>query len=59
MAPNPNSIAARIMSDPSASCWLKDAIRAMLDRNPVDALNDAEVLRVAVKDHLAMIQEAH
>jgi hypothetical protein len=32
------------LSDPSASCWLKHALRSALERDPVDAANDAEVL---------------
>jgi hypothetical protein len=35
---------ARVLADPSASDWLKDAIRSSLVRDPVDAANDAEVL---------------
>lgn len=32
------------MNDPAASFWLKQAIRAALDRDPVDALQDAIAL---------------
>ena len=35
---------ARVLADPSASAWLKDAIGSSLVRDPVDAANDAEVL---------------
>ena len=34
----------RVLCDPAASFWLKDALRAALARDPVDAANDAEVL---------------
>ena len=34
----------RVLADPAASFWLKDALRTALDRDPVDAANDAEVL---------------
>jgi len=34
----------QVLSDPAASFWLKDALRSALDRDPVDAANDAEVL---------------
>ena len=34
----------RVLADPAASFWLKDALRSALDRDPVDAANDAEVL---------------
>lgn len=33
-----------ILRDPSASAWLKNALRSSLLRDPVDAANDAEVL---------------
>ena len=35
---------ARVLSDPCASLWLKQALRSALNRDPVDAANDAEVL---------------
>jgi hypothetical protein len=34
----------QIVDDPAASFWLKNALRAALIRDPVDAANDAEVL---------------
>lgn len=33
-----------VLRDPSASRWLKDALRSALLRDPVDAANDAEML---------------
>ena len=33
-----------VLADPAASVWLRDALRSALDRDPVDAANDAEVL---------------
>lgn len=33
-----------VLRDPSASLWLKAALRSALARDPVDAANDAEVL---------------
>ena len=35
---------AAVLEDPAASFWLKAAIRSALDRDPVDAANDAELL---------------
>lgn len=58
MSPHPMSRAAAILSDPSASYWLKDAVRAMLDRDVCDALNDAEALAVAAKDHYQLVTGA-
>lgn len=49
---SPNSLAAQITTDPSASYWLKDSLKAALQRDPVDALNDAEALALALKDNL-------
>lgn len=36
--------ADEILNDPSASHWLQNALRQALDRDPVDAANDAEIL---------------
>lgn len=33
-----------VLRDPSASAWLKAALRSALARDPVDAANDAEIL---------------
>jgi len=33
-----------VMEDPSASFWLRQALRGALARDPVDAANDAEML---------------
>jgi hypothetical protein len=34
----------QVLADPAASFWLKEALRSALDRDPVDAANDAEAL---------------
>jgi hypothetical protein len=33
-----------VLRDPAASFWLTNALRSALERDPVDATNDAEVL---------------
>lgn len=33
-----------VLSDPAASFWLRDALRAALARDPVDAAHDSEIL---------------
>ena len=38
------AIAEQIEANPADSYWLKDALRAALRRDVVDAANDAEVL---------------
>jgi hypothetical protein len=34
----------QVMHDPAASVWLKNALKTSLDRDPVDAANEAEIL---------------
>ena len=33
-----------VLRDPAASFWLKHALKTALERDPVDAANDAEIL---------------
>ena len=46
------SIYKAILVDVSASSWVKDALRSALERDPVDALNDAETLIKALRENL-------
>jgi len=41
-----------ILDDPAASDWLKGALRSALERDPVDALNDALVLAATLEERL-------
>jgi hypothetical protein len=41
-----------ILADQAASSWLRSALRSALERDPVDALNDALVLAAALDAHL-------
>jgi hypothetical protein len=41
-----------ILDDPSASDWLKGALRSALERDPVEALNDALVLAATLEERL-------
>lgn len=34
----------KVLNDPSASFWLKDTIRKCDSRDPIDVLNDLDVL---------------
>jgi len=45
-----------ILSDPCASFWIKNALRSALERDPVDALNDAELLVNVLQENLAILQ---
>lgn len=42
-----------VLSDPTASYWLKEAIRACLERDPLDAAADASVLANLMESRLA------
>lgn len=41
-----------VMASPSTSFWLKQAIQDNLNRDPVDALNDVEVLMAVLQNQL-------
>lgn len=43
-----------ILNDPSASNWLKDSLRSALNRDIVDAANDASILS-SVLSHLSTL----
>lgn len=34
----------RTLADPSVSFWVKDALKTAVDRDPLDCLDDAELL---------------
>jgi hypothetical protein len=38
----------QILSGPGTSTWLKNALTSALDRDPVDAVNDAELLAMVL-----------
>ena len=42
--------------DFSASDWLKAALRSALERDPVDALNDAEILVKTLREYIDAVQ---
>jgi hypothetical protein len=41
-----------VLSDPAASIWLKQALSASLERDPVDALNDVLALAGILEERL-------
>ncbi len=49
-------ISKAILVDISASDWVKNTLRSALERDPVDALNDAEALVKALKENLDDMQ---
>ena len=44
-----------LMSDESASDWLRAALRTALERDPVDALNDALALAAVLEGRLRSV----
>lgn len=51
------SIAA-VLNDPSASHWLKNAVKSSLERDPLDALQDAQLLAALMDIRLMSIEQA-
>jgi hypothetical protein len=45
-----------ILADYSASFWIKNALQSALERDSVDALNDAETLVSALRENLHGVQ---
>lgn len=43
-AGQPSKVIQDVLNDPAAFTWLKDALRAALRRDPVDAANDSAFL---------------
>jgi hypothetical protein len=48
----------RVTEDPAASGWLKNALVEAINRDPVDAAGDAEVLYRILKLRAAAVQKA-
>lgn len=40
-----------VLANPRMSPWLKEALRSALDRDPVDVLNDLELLAILLREH--------
>ncbi len=49
--------ARRVTDDPAASDWLKNALLEAINRDPVDAAGDAEVLSRILKLRAAAVQK--
>jgi len=41
-----------ILESNDTSDWLKNSLRTLLERDPVDALNDVEVLKIVAEKEL-------
>lgn len=44
MSHSESAIIEKVLTSPSTSTWLRDALTQALQRDPIDAANDAEVL---------------
>ncbi len=52
-------IAHNIRLDPVCSDWLKSAVEALSHRDPVDAVNDADLLALIMRGRLDEITALH
>lgn len=50
---NWESLSGRIAKDPGASTWLKTTLALALQRDPVDAANDAQVLYAVLNSRVS------
>ena len=50
-----NMTLKEILADPSISYWLKDAIRTAYERDPVEAMRDAQSLIKMLRDRYVQI----
>lgn len=44
-----------VLSSPTSSSWLKDALRSSLPRDPVDAARDAELLALVLSSRADLL----
>jgi transposase len=49
----------RIILDPATSYWLQDALVVLRQRDPVDAVNDAEMLADIMRERFDAMVEVH
>ena len=48
-----------VLNDPTISDWLKWALRSALNRDPLDATNDAEILFLILSQRLGELFAEH
>lgn len=46
---------SELLADPGATHWLKNAIRELERRDPIDAMNDAELLARWARERVAAL----
>jgi len=56
-APAADPTVEEVMADQSASDWLKNALRAALERDPVDALSDSLALAGILEERLRNVMD--
>jgi hypothetical protein len=52
-------IEQQLLADPATSHWLRDALEATRDRDPLDALNDGSALHAVLAERWLVIEQAH
>lgn len=48
-----------IVNNPSLSYWVKDAVKTVDERDPVDALRDITILKSFIENKLVTIKEQY
>jgi hypothetical protein len=56
-SPTADPVVEEVMADPCSSAWLKTGLSAALERDPVDALNDALALAGILEERLRTLLE--
>ena len=56
MSNSNNPLEDRVLADRSCSFWIKNQLEVTKQRDPVDALNDAELLVAILKQRLTAIE---
>lgn len=54
---NVDTVIVKILQDPATSFWLRDTLTTALQRDPVDAANDAEVMNAVLAARCTKILE--
>lgn len=47
-----DTLLEEITADPTTSYWLKNALKEMMDRDPIDAANDAHLLHIFLRQRM-------
>ena len=49
------SVASKVLEDPSVNFWVKATYRKCLERDPIDAFEDAKLLSVMLRERMEQV----